>query len=64
MTELVHTRAWHRFTPAQRFTRFTVYLAIVAAIVEDTDDVDVGIFLRPDDLDQGFAGLRPPTSDL
>jgi phosphonate transport system permease protein len=41
MTELVHTRIWHRFTPAQRFTRFTVYLAIVAAIVASIQTVEI-----------------------
>lgn len=41
MTELVHTRIWRRFTPAQRLTRFTVYLAIVAAIVASIQTVEV-----------------------
>ena len=34
-------RAWHRFTPAQRLTRFLVYLAIVAAIVASVRTVEV-----------------------
>ena len=41
MTELVGTRIWRRFTPAQRFTRFAVYLAIVAAIVASIQTVEV-----------------------
>ncbi|HXX83698.1 MAG TPA: phosphonate ABC transporter, permease protein PhnE [Casimicrobiaceae bacterium] len=41
MTELVHAQIWRRFTPAQRLTRFTVYLAIVAAIVASIQSVEV-----------------------
>ncbi len=34
-------RAWRRFTPAQRFSRFVVYLVIVAAIVASVRTVEV-----------------------
>lgn len=34
-------RRWRRFTPAQRLTRFLVYLAIVAAIVQSLRHVEV-----------------------
>jgi phosphonate transport system permease protein len=35
------TRTWRRFTPAQRLARFTVYLAVVAAIVVSIQTVEV-----------------------
>jgi phosphonate transport system permease protein len=41
MTETVQTRIWRRFTPAQRFTRFVVYLAIVAAVVASIQTVEI-----------------------
>jgi phosphonate transport system permease protein len=34
-------REWLRFTPAQRFGRFVVYLAIVAAIVASAESVEI-----------------------
>jgi phosphonate transport system permease protein len=34
-------RAWRRFTPAERLWRFTVYLAVVAAIVASIETVEV-----------------------
>lgn len=34
-------RAWQRFTPAQRLTRFLVYLAIVAAIVQSLRHIEI-----------------------
>ena len=41
MTETVQTRIWRRFTPAQRFTRFVVYLGIVAAVVASIQTVEI-----------------------
>ena len=41
MAELAHARIWHRFTPAQKLARFTVYLVIVAAIVASIRTVEV-----------------------
>ena len=41
MIEAVGHRTWRRFTPAQRLTRFAVYLAIVAAIVVSIRTVEV-----------------------
>jgi phosphonate transport system permease protein len=41
MTDAVAHRIWRRFTPAQRVTRFAVYLAIVAAIVVSIQTVEV-----------------------
>ena len=35
------TPVWHRFTVAQRLTRFLVYLAIVAAIVWSVRTIEV-----------------------
>lgn len=37
----VAERIWRRFTPAQRFTRFVVYLVIVASIVVSIRSVEV-----------------------
>ena len=34
-------RAWHRFTPRQRLSRFAVYLGLVAAIVASARTVEV-----------------------
>lgn len=34
-------REWQRFTPAQRLARFTVYLAIVAAVVVSASTVEI-----------------------
>jgi phosphonate transport system permease protein len=41
MTDAVADRIWRRFTPAQRLTRFAVYLALVAAIVVSIQTVEV-----------------------
>src|SRR5438309_6600750 len=41
MSELAGQRIWRRFTPAQRLTRFAVYLAIVSAIVVSIRSVEV-----------------------
>ena len=41
MTDPVVRRIWRRFTPAQRLTRFGVYLAIVIAIVVSVQTVEV-----------------------
>jgi phosphonate transport system permease protein len=41
MTDAVAHRIWRRFTPAQRLTRFAVYLAIVIAIVVSVQTVEV-----------------------
>jgi phosphonate transport system permease protein len=37
----VATRIWQRFTPAQRLTRFVVYLALVTAIVASIHTIEV-----------------------
>jgi len=34
-------REWRRFTPAERFARFTVYFTIIAAIVASVRTVEV-----------------------
>ena len=34
-------RQWHRFTPAQRLARFTVYLVVVAAVLQSARTVQV-----------------------
>lgn len=41
MTEATHKNLWRRFTPAQRFARFVVYLAIAAAIVVSIQTVEI-----------------------
>ena len=41
MTDAVAQRMWRRFTPAQRLTRFLVYLALVAAVVVSLQTVEV-----------------------
>ena len=41
MTETVGRHIWRRFTPAQRLTRFAVYLAIVVAIVVSIRTVEI-----------------------
>ena len=38
---LDETRAWQRFTPAQRLARFAVYLALVMAIVASARTVEI-----------------------
>jgi len=37
----IEVRTWRRFTPAQRFARFAVYLSIVAAIVVSVHSVEI-----------------------
>ena len=37
----VESRTWRRFTPRQRFSRFAVYLALVAAIVASARTVEI-----------------------
>ena len=37
----VDSRTWRRFTPRQRFARFTIYLALVAAIVASARTVEI-----------------------
>lgn len=41
MTNVVAERMWRRFTPAQRVTRFLVYLALVAAVVVSLQTIEV-----------------------
>ena len=41
MNDVPATHSWRRFTPAQRLARFTVYLAIVAAIVTSIQTVEI-----------------------
>jgi len=62
MTEAAHHRIWRRFTPAQRLTRFAVYLAIVVAIVVSIQTVEViPEFLAdaPDQMADLFARMWP-----
>jgi len=62
MTEAVRHRIWRRFTPAQRLTRFAVYLAIVVAIVVSIQTVEViPEFLAdaPDQMADLFARMWP-----
>ena len=37
----VESRTWQRFTPRQRFSRFAIYLALVAAIVASARTVEI-----------------------
>ncbi|HUP98389.1 MAG TPA: phosphonate ABC transporter, permease protein PhnE [Usitatibacter sp.] len=39
--ERIDARTWRRFTPRQRFARFTIYLALVAAIVASARTVEI-----------------------
>ena len=41
MNEPTQTRIWRRFTPAQRLARFTVYIAIVAAVAVSIRTIEV-----------------------
>jgi len=41
LTNVVAERMWRRFTPAQRVTRFLVYLALVAAVVVSLQTIEV-----------------------
>jgi phosphonate transport system permease protein len=41
MIDAVAQRIWHRFTPAQRVTRFAVYLTIIVAIVVSIQTIEV-----------------------
>src|SRR5437773_9400602 len=62
MSEAVGHRIWRRFTPAQRLTRFAVYLAIVVAIVVSIQTVEViPEFLTdaPDQMVDLFARMWP-----
>src|SRR6266404_4985526 len=62
MSEAVGHRIWRRFTPAQRLTRFAVYLAIVVAIVASIQTVEViPEFLTdaPDQVADLFARMWP-----
>jgi phosphonate transport system permease protein len=62
MSEAVGHRIWRRFTPAQRLTRFAVYLAIVVAIVVSIQTVEViPEFLAdaPDQMADLFARMWP-----
>ena len=56
-------REWRRFTPAERFARFTVYLAIVAAIVVSVRTVEVipeFIADAPEQIADLFRRMWPP----
>ena len=35
------TREWHRFTPAERFARYAIYLVIVAAVVVSAESIEI-----------------------
>jgi phosphonate transport system permease protein len=62
MTETVALRIWRRFTPAQRLTRFAVYLAIVAAVVVSIQTVEIiPEFLTdaPEQMADLFARMWP-----
>src|SRR5205814_7073726 len=62
MSEAVAHRIWRRFTPAQRLTRFAVYLAIVVAIVVSIQTVEViPEFLTdaPEQMADLFARMWP-----
>lgn len=62
MTEAVAPRVWRRFSPAQRLTRFAVYLAIVAAIVASIQTVEVipeFLYDAPDQMADLFARMWP-----
>jgi phosphonate transport system permease protein len=62
MTEAVDHHVWRRFTPAQRLTRFAVYLAIVVAIVVSIQTVEVipeFIYDAPDQMADLFARMWP-----
>ena len=60
---VVAEREWRRFTPAERFGRFTVYLAIVAAIVISVRTVEVipdFIADAPEQIADLFRRMWPP----
>lgn len=62
MTVPAADASWSRFTPAQRITRFSVYLALVAAIVVSLQTVEViPEFLAdaPDQVADLFARMWP-----
>jgi phosphonate transport system permease protein len=62
MTDAVGHRIWRRFTPAQRVTRFAVYLAIVVAIVVSIQTVEVipeFLYDAPDQMADLFARMWP-----
>ena len=62
MTEAAGHHIWRRFTPAQRLTRFAVYLAIVIAIVVSIQTVEViPEFLAdaPEQMADLFARMWP-----
>jgi len=53
---------WQRFTPAQRFARFAVYLVIVAAIVQSVRTVEVipeFLYDAPEQVQDLFARMWP-----
>ena len=55
-------RVWHRFTFAQRLTRFLVYLAIVAAIVASVRTIEVipeFLYDAPEQVVDLFARMWP-----
>jgi phosphonate transport system permease protein len=58
----MHAPAWQRFTPAQRFARFTVYLVVVAAIVASVRMVEVipeFLYDAPEQVQDLFARMWP-----
>jgi phosphonate transport system permease protein len=58
----MHAQAWQRFTPAQRFARFTVYLVVVAAIVASVRMVEVipeFLYDAPEQVQDLFARMWP-----
>jgi phosphonate transport system permease protein len=58
----MHARAWQRFSPAQRFARFAVYLVIVAAIVASVRSVEVipeFLYDAPEQVQDLFMRMWP-----
>jgi phosphonate transport system permease protein len=56
-------RTWRRFTPAQRATRFLVYLLLVAAIVASVRTIEVipeFLYDAPEQMGDLFARMWPP----
>ena len=57
-----HERLWHRFTFAQKLTRFLVYLVIVAAIVVSIDTIEIipeFLYDAPEQVADLFSRMWP-----
>ena len=58
----VESRTWRRFTPRQRLARFSIYLAIVAAIVASVRSVEIipeFLYDAPEQMKDLFERMWP-----